>query len=381
MGAFFFPILFQLLLDEFGLRGSLLIMAALSFHAMCGALLLSPAADRRATGAGTGAHDREIRRRSALSLMRSGLNVSVYDPEAGAEVENDLSRGAASPSGNRIRGSDSCDTGGWRICHTSSRRECVSERIRPSLAALDRSREQEATLLHESSSPEDVSDNGSLTERKDEETVVDCGSLQQQQQSRPSSSWKQILAQMAHDARILRERHFFLITLTYVSYILGSVSLLMILPDYVVNLGQERSTAVLLLSYFSVTDLLGRLSPGFLNAVSPSLSNKFLYVFSIGFMGALLMLFPLLVPHMDPENVGIILICLTLCCGFTSGCQMILPAVLAAELLGQKNTAMAFAMSNFICGFFSFSRPFIFREYGMTSATAPNLFLTCNSDQ
>ena len=165
---------------------------------------------------------------------------------------------------------------------------------------------------------------------------------------------------MAQDAQLLRQRHFFLITLTYVSYILGSVTLLMILPDYVVNVGQERSTGVLLLSFFSVTDLLGRLLPGWISCLP--FSNKSLYILSIGSMGILFFLFPIIVSRIDSDYAGIVLICLTLCCGFVSGCQMILPPVLAAELLGQKNTAMAFAMSNFICGFFSFSRPFIFRE-------------------
>lgn len=388
VGAFFFPIVFQCLLDSFGLRGSLLIMGALAFHAIGGALLLSPppvyeqkraeSGDDQETGAGgrREAHDRETRHRSVPRVTKSGENVAVGNPEGSAGVENDLSGEAVSdPAAGYGLDDDISDTAcgqGSRMCCTSRR----DERREPSLPALD-SRDERA-LLNESRSPEDVSDNGASQQKRDEQTVVDCEGTQQQ----PHPSFpKQMFSRMAQDARLLREPHFFLITLTYVSYILGNVTLLMILPDYVVDVGQPRSTALLLLSLFSVTDLLGRLLPMWMSCFPFSPSNKSLYASSIGSMGILFFLYPILLSDISPDNACIVLIFLTLSCGFVSGCQMILPPVLAAEMLGQENTAMAFGLSNFICGFFSFSRPFIFREYGMTSATAPNLFLSCNSDQ
>lgn len=61
-------------------------------------------------------------------------------------------------------------------------------------------------------------------------------------------------------------------------------------------------------------------------------------------------------------NIRIILITLTLCCGFVSGCQMTLPPVIIAEYLGVENTAIAFGMSNFICGLLTFTRPIIIGE-------------------
>lgn len=179
------------------------------------------------------------------------------------------------------------------------------------------------------------------------------------------SFWDAMYERMALDARLLKERYFLLITLTYVSYIMANVTLLMILPDYVVSLGYGRSQAILLLSFFSATDLVGRLLPGWLSCCSIPVSNKAVYVCSIVAMGFLLFAFPLALNKVNLETGWTLLLTLTLCCGFVSGCQMILPAVMAAEMLGHKNTAMAFAFSNFICGFFSFSRPFIFRKYAL----------------
>lgn len=41
---------------------------------------------------------------------------------------------------------------------------------------------------------------------------------------------------------------------------------------------------------------------------------------------------------------------LTLVCGFVTGCQMVLTAVVLSEFLGADNTAVAFGLTNFICG-------------------------------
>ena len=46
VGAFVFPLVFQHLLDVYGLQGSLLLMGGLSLHAVCAALLLLPPVTR-----------------------------------------------------------------------------------------------------------------------------------------------------------------------------------------------------------------------------------------------------------------------------------------------------------------------------------------------
>jgi hypothetical protein len=307
LGAFFFPIVFHSLLNSFGLKGSLLIMGALSFNAIGGALLLSPPAAK--------SQPRQVQQ----------------CPE--------------------------------KMCSTHETKQHQIANGSPEFESSEGKREEQNYPHmkpgdHEADSRQG---NGNYEVSYDQNIAeYDCS----QHVPSPRQSIKgKLLSRMADDVRLLREPLFFLITLSYVSFILGNVSLLMILPDYVVSLGHTQHTAVLLLSFFSVTDLLGRLLPGCLSYLSISISNKFLYASSIGLMGGLYCLYPVLQSNTNSENSYILLTLLTLCCGFASGCQMILPPVLAAEMLGQKNTAMAFGLCNFICGIFSLSRPFLFSEY------------------
>ena len=214
--------------------------------------------------------------------------------------------------------------------------------------------------------------------RRKEDSLEDNGNL-------VDRIWRQILT----DSHILTKADFFLITFTYMAYIMGNVTLLMILPDYVVGLAFSKEYAVMLLSLFSVTDLTGRLLAGWLPFFfGTQISNKSMYVFSIAIMGVSFFLFPLILSPTSTMTTTMtttttttdaaasflstkmrsscketILICLTLLCGFVSGCQMILPPVVIADTMGPENTAVAFGLSNFFVGLVSFSRPFIFREY------------------
>lgn len=184
--------------------------------------------------------------------------------------------------------------------------------------------------------------------------------------------WRQILS----DSVILTRPHFFLITFTYMAYIMGNVTLLMILPDYVMSLQCSRDFGVFLLSLFSLTDLLGRLLPGWVQwipALERRFSNKTMYAVSVGVMGVSFFLYPIILSPTTLQTMAMTaslkqttLIWLTLLCGFVSGCQMILPPVVIADTMGPENTAVAFGLSNFLLGIFSFSRPFIFREYYAT---------------
>ncbi len=53
---------------------------------------------------------------------------------------------------------------------------------------------------------------------------------------------------------------------------------------------------------------------------------------------------------MPMANSFTIFAVLTLICGFVTGCQMVLPAVVLSEYLGADKTAVAFGLSNFLCG-------------------------------
>ncbi|CAG2119649.1 unnamed protein product, partial [Medioppia subpectinata] len=97
-----------------------------------------------------------------------------------------------------------------------------------------------------------------------------------------------------------------------------------------------------LLSLYSITDLFGRLIPGWISYLD-YVSNRNIFVSSIGVMGLTLLAMPF-------ANSFPTFAALTLVCGFVTGCQMVLPPVVLSEYLGADNTAVAFGLSNFMCG-------------------------------
>lgn len=174
------------------------------------------------------------------------------------------------------------------------------------------------------------------------------------------------------DLRLVTNLYFILVTLVYIAYIMGNVTFLMILPDFAMEVGLSKSQGIFLLSIFSVTDLIGRMTPLVLNyfgtkANKSVINNKFMYVTSISMLSIILFIFPLLgnsslsVVRSIKSIIPLYFLFLTLIliAGFFSGFQMILPPVLLSEYLGPQQTAVAFGLSNFICGLVSFTRPFI----------------------
>lgn len=318
LGAFFFPPLFQLLLDSFDLPTACLIMGGLTFLAILGAVNLTPPNDFQPPVK----HDSE-----AFHQVISELNTCHPTPDSSSSCTSPVE-----------------EDGGTK----SFLRECEVN-----LNPLEQN---------------DIRTN--LDEEADSFTVKDsrCDNQDKRLKYSKEKFGGRIYHQIVMDAHILTSPHFFLITFTYIAYIMGSVTFLMILPDFVLGLSLSNSMGIMLLSLFSVTDLLGRLLPGWLPYFTNKVSNQDMYVVSIGVMGLIFFLYPVILSptnsrEMSESSKNTILICLTLLCGFVSGSQMILPPVVIADTLGQENTAVAFGLTNFFCGLLSFTRPFIFREY------------------
>ena len=231
---------------------------------------------------------------------------------------------------------------------------------------------------------EDETGDVSSCEREEESESVreesdrsDCFTTKPE--SRRRSVLERMKEHMKQDVKIMLNPYFTLVSLVYIAYIMGNVTFLMILPDFAIEVGLSKNQGIFLLSIFSVTDLIGRLTPLLLNyftkevdQVSESrsrkvISNKFMFVSSISMLSFILFLFPIIgnsswtfvtmIKSLIP--LYYILLTLTLVAGFFSGFQMILPPVLLSEYLGPPQTAVAFGLSNFICGILSFSRPFI----------------------
>ena len=212
---------------------------------------------------------------------------------------------------------------------------------------------------------------------REESDGSDC--LATKPESRRKNVLERMKEHMKQDVKIVLNPYFTLVSLVYIAYIMGNVTFLMILPDFAIEVGLSKNQGIFLLSIFSVTDLIGRLTPLVLNYFTKEvdqvnesssrkvISNKSLFVSSISMLSIILFLFPIVgnsswtfvttIKSLIP--LYYILLILTLVAGFFSGFQMILPPVMLSEYLGPSQTAVAFGLSNFICGISSFSRPFI----------------------
>lgn len=97
-----------------------------------------------------------------------------------------------------------------------------------------------------------------------------------------------------------------------------------------------------LLSIFSVTDFVGRLLPGWLSYYN-WISDRNIYILSATVLTISMSLLPVL-------HTWIHFVALTLVCGLMIGCQMVLSPVVLSDYVGRQHIAVAFGMSNFICG-------------------------------
>lgn len=317
VGAFIFPMIFESLISTFHLQPSLLIMGGITLLAIMGAILLTPS-ERTGKGEKVG-----------KKTTSSDVSTPCFNSSTKCSVED-------GPEEDETRDVSSCE------------REEESENVREKKG---------------SESVREESENG-REER-------DC--LATKAGSRMESVLERMKKHMKQDMKIMVNPYFTLVSLVYIAYIMGNVTFLMILPDFAIEVGLSKSQGIFLLSIFSLTDLIGRLTPLLLNYFTNEsrsrkvISNKFLFVSSISMLSIILLLFPILGNSSSTFVTTVksliplyhILLTLTLLAGFFSGFQMILPPVLLSEYLGPSQTAVAFGLTNFICGISSFSRPFI----------------------
>lgn len=154
------------------------------------------------------------------------------------------------------------------------------------------------------------------------------------------------------DLGLLVNWHFVLCTFTYVSFILDFVAFIIILPDVARAQGIADVDSRWLLSIFSLTDFVGRISPGWFSHWK-LITDKSTYILSISLMGICMIL-------LNSAHTWLHFVLLSLVCGLVTGCQMVLSPAILADYLGAENTAVAFGMANFLCGLFTLvTRPLI----------------------
>lgn len=110
-----------------------------------------------------------------------------------------------------------------------------------------------------------------------------------------------------------------------------------------------------LLPIFSTTDLVGRLAPGWIAHMKLA-SDKSLYIVSITMLGVCMTLITL-------ARTFVHFVLVSLLCGAMTGFQMVLSPAILSDYMGVENTAIAFGMSNFLCGAFTLAfRPMAIGE-------------------
>lgn len=138
---------------------------------------------------------------------------------------------------------------------------------------------------------------------------------------------KSLIKQIREDVKILKLFPFWTVSSIYIAFIYVFLIFVIILPDFAVERGLSKHSAVLLVSIYSIGDLSGRLIPGYLH-LKNLVHNKTSYLYSIILMGSLFFLIRLYAISFLIFSI----FCFAL--GFMSGIQMTLPAVIMVELIG-----------------------------------------------
>lgn len=386
-GAFIFPLFIEWQIAEYGLKGSFLLMGGITMHALIGAFLLRPAKwyDRRLiwTSQQSKAPPLPARNYNSTSgnvspLVRNDLEQSmplIENCDTRVIIKNAQSFSTESIHKiSKFRPKSIADFGMVSSSSTHAipkMRDSTTNRItrnnykahRMSLPVMYSKHIIKQPLpppptssIHRLHSIDELDGGTNFGSRKSinkplpplpSKKEANGSTMPIADSSVAGSVWRQV----REDAKILLNYHFHLVTVTYVIYVLDFIAFIIILPDFAKDRGFEHHDGVLLLSIFSITDLAGRLIPGWISYAN-IVSNRNIFASSIGVMGIGLVLMPMAYSFTH-------LVCLTLLCGFVTGCQMVLPPVVLSEYLGVERTAIGFGISNFICGVIIIFRPFI----------------------
>ncbi|XP_054156856.1 uncharacterized protein LOC128955232 [Oppia nitens] len=403
LGAFVFPLAIEWQLNEFGLSGTLLLMGGITLHALIGALLLRPPVaetiDDDEDDGGDSDTDGTIR---PLVTTNRGHRIDTKDNSGNTANNNNNSSG--DDTGGAVVGGirepliaecatvvflrpNHLDAANHQYVNIRQLRERPKSLVvdtvdrplpphptvmaapvvkmrdtgvggRSSHVDRDRMRAKRLSLpvfFNERRMVKDLNQSlaNQLNNNRQSLAVTDSANNTLDSRQKTGQQFQQqiiikyslcdsIRRHAKHDLTILRHRHFQLCTVTYVCFIIDFVSFIIILPDFVTDRGLTAHEGTLLLSLYSITDFFGRLIPGWLSYMEV-VTNRNLFISSIAVMGVCMLAIPF-------ANTFSGFAAITLVCGFVTGCQMILPAVIISEYVGVDRTAMAWGLSNFICG-------------------------------
>lgn len=167
----------------------------------------------------------------------------------------------------------------------------------------------------------------------------------------PSSSRKGFLEPLMAAVEILKNPMFLIIASNYSIFFLSYMTYLIVIVDYSLDLGVDRTDCVYLVSTFSIADFAGRLGSGWITD-SGIVQRKHLMMGNMVIFGSLLVATSFATTYMAVTAVAV-------SAGLVVGVNLILFYALLEEYLGIRKLPMAIGLMNFSIGVVSLVTPLL----------------------
>lgn len=151
--------------------------------------------------------------------------------------------------------------------------------------------------------------------------------------------------------QIIKNPMFLVIASNYSVFFLSYMTYLIIIVDYSLDLGVDRTDSVFLVSTFSIADLCGRLGSGWITD-SGILKRKHMMMANMLVVGGLLIATSFTTTYIEVTAVSV-------SCGLVVGINLILFYALLEEYLGLRQMPMAVGLMNFSIGIISLVTPIL----------------------
>ncbi|KAK8764628.1 hypothetical protein V5799_032763 [Amblyomma americanum] len=356
IGSFFWPALLEYLINEFGLRGALLIYGATILHGVMGSILLTPLSKAPHREAEAEEPKPEAEEEKMLEPLREKCQSLDFHPfQNGGNFARRYSSRMSVRSAFADDSASACAVSVSGLCMVlsdgdqwHSREEHLDQHHACSPATSLKKLNDPSPLepLWETGSAPDTAPDtrtsGKQSSLKASLTDVDRAG---------SSLCGNLIRVVLNDLKLLRNYHFILVTTSAVGFFFVFSTFIIIIPDYATDKGLTQSEGVFLLSVYGITDLFSKPIPGLL-AYKKIIDNKGIFICG-GFITGLTML---VMPSMDSYWSFVLM---TLLFGLVTGGLIFMSPVLLTEFLGPHLAVMAFGMSNMFIGIASLLRPFI----------------------
>nr|XP_042909751.1 monocarboxylate transporter 12-like [Parasteatoda tepidariorum] len=165
---------------------------------------------------------------------------------------------------------------------------------------------------------------------------------------------------------IIKNPMFLIIASNYSIFFLSYMTYLIVIVDYSLDLGIDRTDCVFLVSTFSIADLIGRVGSGWITD-SGIMKRKHLMMGNMILVGGLLAATSFTTTYIAVTAISV-------CTGLVVGINLILFYALLEEYLGIRQLPMAIGLMNFSIGVISLVTPLLTGYFRDTMGSYDHLF-------